>query len=403
MTADEIKAMRLKAGLTQAEAALSLGVSQGTLSRWETGRSSPRPRQVAALRRAFSGVRDGGQGESSSPTREPQDATAAPSPHEQGASTPDSPVSPRDVDLPNLIVPADDGRVFQSNTAIVGHLDALVGLQKLPDNCVDLVFADPPYNIGKRFADFHDKWPSDEAYVEWCSVWLGECLRILKPNGSLYVMSSTQAMPYIDIWLRERLTILSRIVWHYDSSGVQARSYFGSKWEPILHCVKDPKAYTFNSDAIMVEAKTGAKRKLIDYRKAVPTVYNSEKVPGNVWYFPRVRYRMPEYEDHPSQKPEALLTRIVEASSNPGDVVLDPFAGTFTTGAVATRLGRGFVGFDSQIEYVKIGLRRVGVADELDGELLVPPEKTYVRRNGVAKKPSPRATNPQAGLFEDTP
>ena len=79
------------------------------------------------------------------------------------------------------------------------------------------------------------------------------------------------------------------------------------------------------------EAKTGAQRKLIDYRKPIPTQYNTQKVPGNVWNFRRVRYRMPEYEDHPSQKPESLIERIVLASSDAGDTVLDPFAGTFTT------------------------------------------------------------------------
>ena len=91
---------------------------------------------------------------------------------------------------------------------------------------------------------------------------------------------------------------------------------------------------------------------------------------------------MEEYEDHPSQKPEALLERIILASSNPGDLVLDPFAGTFTTGAVAKRLGRWFIGIEREREYVKIGLRRLRVRKELDGEPLTPPQKTYVRRNG---------------------
>jgi adenine-specific DNA-methyltransferase len=81
-----------------------------------------------------------------------------------------------------------------------------------------------------------------------------------------------------------------------------------------------------------------------------------------VWQFPRVRYRMKEYEQHPSQKPEALLERVVLASSNPGDLVLDPFSGTFTTGAVAARHGRRFVGVEQEAEYVAVGLRRLGLA-----------------------------------------
>lgn len=256
-------------------------------------------------------------------------------------------------------------------------LDVLVG-----DSKVNLIFADPPYNIGKRFRSFHDRWESDEAYATWCTRWLDQCIRKLAPHGTLYVMTSTQAMPHIDLYLRSRLVILSRIVWTYDSSGVQARKYFGSLYEPILHAVKAPDRYTFNSDAIAVEAKTGAVRKLIDYRKPTPAVYKNVKVPGNVWFFPRVRYRMDEYEEHPSQKPEALLERIVLASSNPGDLVLDPFAGTFTTGAVAKRLGRRFIGIEREREYVKIGLRRLGIRAELDGEPLRAPRKSYVRRNG---------------------
>lgn len=251
----------------------------------------------------------------------------------------------------------------------------------VPDGSCALVFADPPYNIGKRFRDFHDRWEDDAAYAAWCENWLELCIRKLTGNGSLYVMSSTQSMPYLDLYLRGQLTVLSRIVWHYDSSGVQARRHFGSLWEPILHCVKDPKNYVFNADDIKVEAKTGARRGLIDYRKPVPAQYSHEKVPGNTWYFPRVRYRMPEFEDHPSQKPEALLERIVLASSRPGDTVLDPFAGTFTTSAVAQRLGRRSIGIERAEEYVGIGLRRLGLATELNGRRLIPIQKSTTRRN----------------------
>jgi len=270
--------------------------------------------------------------------------------------------------------------------------------EKIPDSSVDLIFADPPYNIGKRYANFIDKWPSDTAYASWCEKWLEMCIRKLNDNGSMYVMTSTQCMPYLDLFLREKIAILGRIVWHYDSSGVQAKKKYGSLYEPILFCVKDPKSYTFNVNDIKVEAKTGAKRQLIDYRKKVPTIYNTSKTPGNVWEYPRVRYKMPEYENHPTQKPEALLERIIKASSNRGDVVLDPFSGTFTTSAVAKRLGRTSIGIDSELEYVKIGLRRLGILNEFDGEELLPLEKKHVIRNGKYGRKKQEA-HPQ--LFED--
>ncbi|MTJ49525.1 adenine-specific DNA-methyltransferase [Dolichospermum sp. UHCC 0259] len=251
---------------------------------------------------------------------------------------------------------------------------------------VDLIFIDPPYNIGKKFGNFHDKWESEEQYINWSYQWLDECIRILKPNGTIYVMTSTQAMPYFDLYLRKKLTILSRIIWHYDSSGVQATKYFGSMYEPILHCVKDKNNYIFNGDDIKIEAKTGAQRKLIDYRKSVPTPYNTEKVPGNAWYFPRVRYRMEEYENHPSQKPESLLERIILASTNEGSLILDPFAGTFTTAAVAKRLGRKSISIELQEEYLKIGLRRVLELQECKGEKLLPPQKNHNVKNKNGKK-----------------
>jgi site-specific DNA-methyltransferase (adenine-specific) len=272
--------------------------------------------------------------------------------------------------------------LFEKNGHAIIWGDAIEALTtEIPDCSVDLVFADPPYNIGKNFNGRKDRWPSDEEYLSWCYQWLELCISKLKPTGSLYVMTATQNMPYFDIFLRQRLNILSRIVWAYDSSGVQARNYFGSLYEPILHCVKDKNNYTFNADDILVEARTGATRKLIDYRKSVPVMYNSKKVPGNVWYIPRVRYRMDEYEHHPTQKPTVLLDRIVRASSNPGDLVLDPFSGTFTTSSVAQMLGRDSIGIEVEEEYVKIGLRRLSIQEQYNGELLRREPKIYEQQD----------------------
>lgn len=272
---------------------------------------------------------------------------------------------------------------YQNESACIYEGDCLEVLKTLPDSSVDLIFADPPYNIGKTFGNFKDKWKSEEKYAEWCYLWLELCIEKLKPSGSLYVMTSTQSVPYLDLWLRKRLEILSRIIWHYDSSGVQAKKYFGSLYEPILFCVKDAKNYTFNASDIAVEARTGAVRKLIDYRKEIPAPYKTTKVPGNAWYIPRVRYRMQEYENHPSQKPEELLERIIKASSNVGDLVLDPFGGTFTTCAVAQKLGRKTIGIEMQPEYVKIGLRRLGLNSHYNGGKLKSSKKIYHRKRGI--------------------
>ena len=264
--------------------------------------------------------------------------------------------------------------------------DSIEELQKLENESIDLIFADPPYNIGKNFNGHLDKWETDELYLEWCYKWLDLCIQKLKPNGSFYVMTSTQFMPFFDIFLSKKLTILSRIAWYYDSSGVQAKKYFGSMYEPILFCVKDPKNYVFNAEDVLVEAKTGAKRKLIDYRKNPPQVYNSQKVPGNVWEFPRVRYRMEEYENHPTQKPIILLERIIKASSHKGDIVMDPFSGTFTTSFVAKQLGRKSLGIELQEEYIKIGLRRISLQTEFKGKRLQREIRSFERNKVFSSK-----------------
>ena len=271
---------------------------------------------------------------------------------------------------------------YNKDGHIIYNGDAIQVLEsKIEDKSIDLIFVDPPYNIGKDDNGRKDKWDTDQKYLDWCYQWIDLCLRKLKDSGGFYVMTSTQFIPYFDLYLRDKTSILSRIIWSYDSSGVQAKNYFGSMYEPILFCVKDSKNYTFNSDEILVEAKTGAKRKLIDYRKNPPQPYNTQKVPGNVWDFPRVRYRMAEYENHPTQKPIALLERIIKASSNEGDTVLDPFSGTFTTSFVAKSLNRKSIGIEIDEDFTKIGIRRVLEETILNGEDLKPEPKSYQIKN----------------------
>ena len=254
--------------------------------------------------------------------------------------------------------------------------DSLEVMKNMKNNSVDLIFADEPYNIGKDFGNNIDKWGSNEEYIMWNKTWICEAMRLLKDDGTIYLMTSTQFMPYIDVFVQENYHVLSRIIWSYDSSGVQSKKMYGSLYEPILMFTKTKSSkITFNSSDILVEAKTGAKRGLIDYRKNPPAPYSTTKVPGNVWDFSRVRYRMDEYENHPTQKPEALLERIIRASSNEGDLVFDPFGGSFTTAAVSKKLKRKSISIDMNPEYYKIGLRRLGLATEYKGEELTKDRK----------------------------
>ena len=270
----------------------------------------------------------------------------------------------------------------ENSMVILGN--SLEILKDIKSKSVDLIFADPPYNIGKNFGNNDDIWENVDSYFDWCKVWIDECFRILKDTGTMYFMSATQHMPYLDIYVSQKYNVLSRIVWTYDSSGVQSKRVFGSLYEPILMVNKSKSSpYTFNSEDILIEAKTGATRKLIDYRKDPPQPYNNKKIPGNVWNYSRVRFKMSEYENHPTQKPEALLERIILASSNPGDIVLDPFSGSFTTSAVAVRLGRKAVGIDLNEEYFRVGIRRTNISDEFEGIDL---SKQIVRKTNAKSK-----------------
>lgn len=258
-----------------------------------------------------------------------------------------------------------------NDKSLVINSDSLKVLKQIKDKSIDLIFADPPYGIGKDFGNGSDYFEDREDYFKWAKEWIDECMRILKPNGTMYFMSSTQYMPILDIYVDEKYYVINRIIWTYDSSGVQSKKKYGSLYEPIIMITHNSKSkYTFNYEDIMVEAKTGSQRKLIDYRKTPPQPYNTKKVPGNVWEFPRVRYKMEEYENHPTQKPEALLERIILASSNENDIVLDPFSGSFTTSAVAVKLNRRAIGIEENYDYFKIGIRRTGIANSYKGEIL---------------------------------
>lgn len=289
-----------------------------------------------------------------------------------------------------------EAKYFSDNTHTIIHGDALSELRKLKSESVDLVFADPPYNIGKDFDGVIEKW-NEQGFLNWIIECIKECHRVLKKDGTMYIMNSTENMPYIDIACRDIFFIRSRIVWSYDSSSVQAKKFFGSMYEPILMMVKNEKKYTFNSDDILVEAKTGSKRKLIDYRKNPPQPYNTKKVPGNVWEIPRVRFKMDEYENHPTQKPTILLERIILASSNVGDVVLDPFSGSFTSGYVSKKLGRKFIGIDSNEKYIKIGIRRMAIPSSYSDEELI---KVKERKTNNKSKSDRGDNNENLSLFD---
>ena len=200
-------------------------------------------------------------------------------------------------------------------------------MKTLPNESVNLIIADVPYNIGKDYGNNSDKQEHKE-YLNNLKQWISEFNRTLKPDGSLFIYTGKEYYPYYYIEIKENITIQNSIIWNYDSSGVQAKTKYGSLYEPIIWATKNKKNYTFNKEFATVEAKTGSKRKLIDYRKNPPQPYNTTKIDGDVWNYTRVRYRMAEYTEHPTQKPLSICDRIINVHSNENDLVYIPFAGS---------------------------------------------------------------------------
>lgn len=229
--------------------------------------------------------------------------------------------------------------------------DCIETMKRIDNNSIDLIIADPPYNIGKDYGNNSDKMDK-ESYIHNLKQWIAEFNRILKPNGTLFIYTGKEFNPYYRLEIEKYMTIQNNIVWYYDSSGVQAKTKYGSLYEPLIFATKHKKNYTFNAEEAMVEAKTGAKRKLIDYRKNPPQPYNSKKVDGDVWYYPRVRYRMPEYTEHPTQKPLSICERIIKVHSNKGDVVYIPFAGSGSEIEMCIRLQRNYIASEINAKYI---------------------------------------------------
>lgn len=200
-------------------------------------------------------------------------------------------------------------------------------MSTLPDHSVNLVIADVPYNIGKNFGNNSDKREKSE-YLASLKQWIEGFNRILSDEGSLMIYTGKQYYPYYYMEIEKYFTIQNTIIWNYDSSGVQAKNKYGSLYEPLIWATKKRNKYTFNSECATVEAKTGSKRGLIDYRKNPPRPYNTTKTDGDVWHYTRVRYRMPEYTKHPTQKPLSICNRIIQVHSNENDLVYIPFAGS---------------------------------------------------------------------------
>ena len=245
--------------------------------------------------------------------------------------------------------------------------DCIAEMARLPDKSVDMIFADPPYNLqlggdlfrpegGKVDAcdDDWDKFDSLGAYDDFTREWLAEARRILKDDGTIWVIGSYHNIYRVGSLLQDAdFWILNDIVWRKANPMPNFRgTRFTNAHETLLWCAKDEKArYTFNYRAM--KALNDDLQMRSDW--VLPICSGSERVKDDAGD-----------KAHPTQKPEALLYRILLACTKPGDVVLDPFFGTGTTGAVARRLGRKWIGIERERSYVKVARERIDATLPLD-------------------------------------
>jgi site-specific DNA-methyltransferase (adenine-specific) len=243
--------------------------------------------------------------------------------------------------------------------------DCVAGLASLPAGAVDLVFADPPFNIGYDYDVYDDRCAADH-YVDWCRRWGGEIHRVLKTSGTFWLAIGDEYAAELKILVQKQLgfTCRSWVIWYY-TFGVNCTKKFSRSHAHLFHFVKDAKEFTFNDSAIRVPS---ARQLVYADRRAEPTgrlpddtwILRPQDVPEgfqadeNTWYFSRVCGTFKERSGwHGCQMPEQLLGRIIRVSSNPGDVVLDPFAGSGTTLVVAKKLERRWYGFELSANYVE--------------------------------------------------
>ena len=237
--------------------------------------------------------------------------------------------------------------------------DCIEVLSALKEPVADLVFADPPFNIGYKYDVYEDRKAYDDYYA-WTKLWMRACAeKALKPTGSFWVAIGDEYAAEIKIIGRELgLHLRNWVIWHY-TFGQQTRKKFARSHAHLFYFAKDLKAFTFNDKAIRIPS---ARQTTYADIRANP----DGKIPDDVWSFSRVCGTFNERVDwHPCQMPEKVLERIVLASSSAGDVVLDPFSGSGTTCTVAARLKRRYLGIDLSPDYVKLSTQRI--ADTLAG------------------------------------
>lgn len=277
--------------------------------------------------------------------------------------------------------------------------DCLAGLKSMPDGCVDLAFADPPFNIGYDYDSYDDK-QNDRDYLNWCKEWMTELHRVLKPDGSFWLAIGDEYAAELKVMAHREIGFMPRgwVIWYY-TFGVHCKNKFTRSHAHLLYFVKDPTQFTFNVESLQVPS---ARQLIYNDKRANPTgrlpddtwILRPQDLPygfapgSDTWCVSRVCGTFKERKGwHGCQMPERVLGRIINASSRPGEWVIDPFAGSGTTLAVARKLNRKTLGYELSDEYAARAeerLEAVEPGDPLEGGSDTPWVQPRKRNSAVA-------------------
>ena len=236
--------------------------------------------------------------------------------------------------------------------------DCLSGIKRIPDSSIDLVIADPPYCLGKDYGNASDKM-EPRHFLQWTERWIEITIPKIKPTGSLYIFTTWQYSPEIFCFIKKHMLMINEIIWDrkVPSMGGSTRK-FSSVHDNIGFFAKQ-KNYHFNLDPVRIpydpETKKARTRSIFVGKKWLEIGYN----PKDIWAISRLHKMHAEREDHPTQKPLALIERMVKSSCPENGVVLDPFAGSGTTIEAAVKNKRQAIGFEMNPDYCSIIKNRI--------------------------------------------
>ena len=280
-------------------------------------------------------------------------------------------------------------------------------LPQLPSHFVDLLIVDPPYNLDKSFNSSTFKSRSVQHYSEWIDSWLEPLSVVLKPSASIYICSDWRCSSAVQQVGERYFNVQNRITWEREKGRGALRNWKNCSEDIWFFTASDD--YTFNVDEVKLK-----RRVIAPYTNEEGNPKDWDQTdnggfrlthPSNLWTDVSVPFwSMPENTDHPTQKPEKLIAKLILASSNPGDVILDPFLGSGTTSVVAKKLGRSYVGIEVDEMYCCLAEKRLGLAEQ-DDAIQGYHDGVFWERNTLPGRSKPASRKrPQTGqrqlLFE---